>query len=338
VRDYSPESTRLFNGPVPAQFVTALKKKPGTWTEVFGPRMAEEAFTVYYLSTYIDAVAKAGKAVYPLLTYCNVWMGGDNTNDNFDVWDRPGEGYPSGGPVTHVIDLWKASAPDIDIIGPDIYHQSPIIYRSILASYHRPDNPLMVVETGGGMNFARYMFYALGDHDAIGFTPYGVDTGSTDGISPRFAAVAANFGVIGSALPVISQLQVAGKLKAAVEEDFIRSRTLTFDNYDVFVHFRPAVRASGLAPTVTGPPEPSGRALVGQLGPDEFLIMGFDAELVFRPAWGSHYTDAQFVEVEEGVYENGVWKRTEIRNGDFSDRGIVLSSRGAMVRAKAIRY
>jgi hypothetical protein len=85
VRDYSPEATRLFNGPVPAQFVTALKKKPGTWTEVFGPRMAEEAFTVYYPSTYIDTAAKAGKAVYPLLTYCNVWMGGDNTNDNFDI-------------------------------------------------------------------------------------------------------------------------------------------------------------------------------------------------------------------------------------------------------------
>ena len=83
-------------------------------------------------------------------TYVNCWMGGDNTNDNFDVWDRPGEGYPSGGPVTHMIDLWKASAPDIDVIGPDIYHQSPIIYRTILSSYHRPDNPLMVVETGGG--------------------------------------------------------------------------------------------------------------------------------------------------------------------------------------------
>jgi hypothetical protein len=188
------------------------------------------------------------------------------------------------------------------------------------------------------MNFARYMFYALGDHDAIGFTPYGVDTGAADGISPRFAAVAANFGVIGSALPAIARLQGTGKLKAAVEEDFIRSRTLTFDNYDVFVHFRPAVRASGLAPAATGPPEPSGRALVGQLGPDEFLIVGFDADLQFRPAWGSRYTGAQFVEVEEGVYENGVWKRTEIRNGDFSDRGIVLPGRGAMVRAKAIRY
>jgi len=68
--------------------------------------------------------------------------------------------------------------------------------------------------------------------------------------------VAANFGVIGSATPVIAQLEGTGKLRAAVEEEFIRSRTLTFDNYDIFVHFRPAVRASGLAPTVVGPPEP----------------------------------------------------------------------------------
>ena len=66
--------------------------------------------------------------------------------------------------------------------------------------------------------------------------------------------------------------------------------------------------------------------------------MGFDAHLQFRPAWGSRYTGTQFVEVGEGVYENGVWKHTEIRSGDFSDRGIVLPARGSMVRARAIRY
>jgi hypothetical protein len=338
VRDYSPAATKLFNGPVPAALVTALKKQPGTWKEVFGARLAEESFTVYYLSTYIDAIAKAGKEIYPLPTYVNCWMGGDNTNDNFDVWDRPGEGYPSGGPVTHMIDLWKASAPDIDVIGPDIYHQSPIIYRTILSSYHRPDNPLMVVETGGGVNFARYMFLAIAEHSAIGFTPYGVDGGAPGGISPQFADHAANFGLIESAVPVIANLQAAGKLQCAVEEDAIRSRTLIFDNYDIFVHFRPMVRASGLPLAATGPAQPSGRVMVGQLGPDEFLIMGFDADLDFRPAWGSSFTGAQFVQVEEGVYDNGVWKRTEIRNGDFSTRGISLPGKGAMVRAKAVRY
>ena len=185
--------------------------------------------------------------------YVNCWMGGDNTNDNFDVWDRAGEGYPSGGPVTHMIDLWKVSAPDIDVIGPDIYHQSPIVYRTILSAYHRPDNPLMVVETGGGMNFARYMFLAIADHSAIGFTPYGVDVGPAGGISPQFADHAANFGLIESAVPVIAGLQAAGKLQSAVEEDAIRSRTLLFDNYDIFVHFRPMVRASGSPPRRRGP-------------------------------------------------------------------------------------
>jgi len=41
VRDYSPESNKLFNGPVPEKLVTSLKKKAGTWKDVFG-REAEE--------------------------------------------------------------------------------------------------------------------------------------------------------------------------------------------------------------------------------------------------------------------------------------------------------
>jgi hypothetical protein len=339
VRDYSPAATQLFNGPVPQPLASALKLKPGSWKEAFGARRAEEAFTAWYVATYIDAIAQAGKEIYPLPAYANVWMGGDNTNDNFDVWDRPGEGYPSGGPVSHMIDLWKAAAPHLDLIGPDIYHQSPIIYRTLLARYHRPDNPLFIVETGGGMNFARYMFLAIAEHQAIGFSPYGVDTGApANDISPRFADHAANFRVIGSAVPIIAGLQAAGKLQGAVEEDAIRSRTLAFENYDIFVRFRPPMRSSGLVPAATGPQEPSGRVMVGQLGPEEFLIMGFDAALDFRPAWGSPYTGAQFVQVEEGVYENGAWKRTEIRNGDFSTRGIVLPGTGAMVRARAVRY
>src|SRR5271157_3500840 len=41
--DFSPESNRLFDGLAPAQLVSALKKKPGTWKEVFG-RIADETF------------------------------------------------------------------------------------------------------------------------------------------------------------------------------------------------------------------------------------------------------------------------------------------------------
>ena len=79
--------------------------------------------------------------------------------------------------------------------------------------------------------------------------------------------------------------------------------------------------------------------MVGQLGPDEFLIMGFDADLDFRPAWGIFlHRRAVRPGGRRRVLENGVWKRTQIRNGDFSTRGIALPSTGAMVRAKAVRY
>lgn len=33
---------------------------------------------------------------------------------------KPGE-YPSGGPLTHLIDIWHAAAPAIDVLGVDIY-------------------------------------------------------------------------------------------------------------------------------------------------------------------------------------------------------------------------
>jgi hypothetical protein len=337
-RDYSQQATRLFDGPVPEKLVKALGKQPGTWKEVFGIRRAEEAFTAYYLSSFINEIARAGKEIYPLPTFVNVWMGGEGTNDRFMEFDRPGDSYPSGGAVSHMLQLWKVSAPDIDIIGPDIYHQSPMIYLTILSRYTRQDNPLLVVETGGSMKYARYFFYALADYKAIGFTTFGVDLGPGDGLSSMFVPMAENFRVISPVLTKLTELQAAGRLQAAVEEDFISGRMLYFDGYDILVRFRPPFRMAGQPLASTGPPEPSGRVLVGQLGPDEFLFVGFDAALDFKPSLGSQYTGVQILLVEEGIYEDGVWKRTGIRNGDFISYGLRFPSQGAVIRARLMRY
>ena len=333
VRDYSPEATKLFNGPAPATLLAALKKKPGTWKEAFGGR-AEEMFTGYYLSSYINAVARAGKEAYPIPTCVNVWMGGYDTNDRMTEFDRPGDSYPSGGPQSHMIDLWKATAPDIDVIGPDIYHQSPIIYRMILTRYTRPDNPLFVIETGRAIA-PRFLFYALADFAAIGFTPFGVDGGPGQDVSPEFTDMAADFRLLKPALPVIAGLQGTDKLKAAVEEEAIPGRMLYFDGYDILVRFHPPARN---APPAAAPAVPSGRVLVAQLGRDEFLLAGFDAALDFKPPMGSKFTRTQFLLVEEGTYGNGVWQRTFLRNGNFSIGGVTLSPQGSMVRVKLMKY
>ena len=113
---------------------------------------------------------------------------------------------------------------------------------------------------------------------------------------------------------------------------------LYFDNYDILVRFRPPVRSSGQPLAPSGPPEPSGRVFVGQLGPDEFLIGGFDCALDFKPALGSGLAAAQALSMEEGEYVGSEWKRTEIRNGDMSSAGLVFRTEGALVRIKLMRY
>jgi hypothetical protein len=339
VRDYSPEANRLFNGPVPASLVTALKMQPGTWKELFG-RIAEEAFSAYYLSSYINEIARAGREIYPLPTYVNVWNGGYGSNDNFDQFDRPGEDYPSGGAVSHMLDLWKANAPDVNAIASDIYHRNPMNYRMILDRYTRPDNPLLIVETGGPIA-ARFFFYALADYSAIGFSPFGVDGGGA--LSPDMAAIGADFRVVGSAVPIITELQGTPRLRAAVEETDIRSRNLIFNNYDLLARFRPAGRApAGAAqPAASAPSEPTGRVLIAELNPDEFLLMGFDSAVSFRPVQGSDFTAAQLLKVLEGHYDNGVWKTTRegsTSQGDYSPATVNLPAQGAMIRVSLMRY
>jgi hypothetical protein len=334
VRDYSAESTKLFDGPVPAPLVTALKKKPGTWTEVFGSRLAEEAFTTYYVSSYIGEVAKAGKQVYPLVTYVNAWNGGEDTADQFELFDRPGETYPSGGPVSHMLDLWKAAAPDIDILSSDTSVQPFGNFRRINARYVRPDNPYWSPEAGRTMSGARAFFYALADFDAIGFGAYGVDSGGTE-LEARFADLGADYRLVQATMPAIVDLQAAGKLKAAIEEDTIRGKNLIFDRYHVLARFLPVPAPAGQAPV------PSGRVLVGELGPDEYLVMGFNAAVDFRPTVGSGFTAAQFLQVEEGVYENGVWKMTNrgrTYQGSYGPPSVPLPSQGAIFRVKLMRY
>jgi hypothetical protein len=352
IRDYSPEATKLFNGPVPAALVAALKKKPGTWTEVFGSRLAEETFTAYYLSSYINEIAKAGKQVYPLVTYVNAWQGGEDTADAFDSFDRAGESYPSGGPVSHMLDLWKANAPDIDFLSADTSVQPLVNFRMINARYVRPDNPYWSPEAGRTMSGARGFFYALSEYSAIGFGAYGVDGGAGPELTATYVDLGADYRMVTAAMPAVLDLQASGKLKAAIADDIIRGKNLIFDRYHLLVRFLaapnsfsqpPMLPATPQSPAVSPPqvPSPAARVLVGELGPDEFLIMGFSAGVDFRPTVGSGFTAAQFLQVEEGVYENGAWKTTNIGRtyqGDRSPPTVSLPAQGSIFRVKLMRY
>jgi len=70
VRDFGADAQKAFAGQVPEKLVGGLGKKPGTWREVFGDD-ADETFQAWYVATYIEQVAAAGKAEYALPLYVN---------------------------------------------------------------------------------------------------------------------------------------------------------------------------------------------------------------------------------------------------------------------------
>ena len=82
--------------------------------------------------------------------------------------------WESGGPTDDVLGLWKAGAPHVDAIGPDIYLPEYEKYTKVLDLYARPGNATMVPETGNGRAYARYFWSSLG-HGAIVWSPFGMD-------------------------------------------------------------------------------------------------------------------------------------------------------------------
>jgi hypothetical protein len=138
-------------------------------------------------------------------------------------------------------------------------------------------------------------------------------------------------------LPLIASLQGTGKLHAAVEEAHLTEKLFTTEKYDILVQFgTPHLEYGGIFGTQT--PKLSGRALVAQIEPDEFIVMGFDARVDFRPSRSSKFQSAQFLRVEEGTFVNGEWKATRLLNGDEAFFGVFLPAAGAMIRAKLTSY
>ena len=330
LRDYSPEAQKLFAGPVPPEILNAMfqANRPAgapSWEEAFGPE-AEVNFHAWAVARYVGQVAAAGKAVYPLPLYANAAL-----RDPLKP-GAPGS-YESGGPTDNVIPIWKAAAPAIDIVSPDIYMNDPTAYVKVLELYHRADNPLFVPETSGNAGVSRFFFTALG-LQAIGFSPFGLDysvmrpaaAGASSSPDEFLAPTAQNYRLVEPMMRDIARLNFEGKLQAVAEEKGEPARALSFGEWTANVSY-----GAGRGHRVpTGNPEVNGRALVAQLKENQFLVAGYFCSVDFHPADAHHHR--QFLRVEEGTYENGVFKFMRILNGDETDYGLNFRSEPVILR------
>ncbi|HVZ85897.1 MAG TPA: DUF5597 domain-containing protein [Polyangia bacterium] len=339
IRDYSPAAQKVFESPVPAEIVAAMGRQPpragAAWKEVFG-KDADEYFHAWAVARYVGEVAAAGKAAYGLPLYVNAAL-------RDPIVPGPPGSYESGGPTDNVLAIWKAAAPAVDILAPDIYMDDYARVQRVLELYRRPDNALFVPEIANAAAYARFFFLALG-HGAIGFSPFGIDytgfanfpLGAKKLNEEALAPFAMNYALAAPMMRELARWIFDGKVSAVAEKKGTPAQTLDLGPWKATVSY--GLPQFGFGNNPPGNPEPVGRALVAQLGENDFVVTGFHCRVDFQTGGPAAAKQRQYVRVEEGTYENGKFKFVRLWNGDQTDWGLNFTSAPQVLRVALGTY
>jgi beta-galactosidase GanA len=332
-KDENAASLQAFNNTVPTGLIQYLQKEKdslqielktawqsngfkttGSWKEVFGNNeMTDLYFMAWHYAKYINTIAAAGKKIYGLPTFVNCWMPPTPTPNPRPNYNAPGR-YPSGGPVIMVMDIWKAAAPAIDIVSPDIYGKD----FDLQANYfHTYNNPLLIPETNAVAGRATHVF---ANHAAIGFSPFGIDD--------KYASVKEEYELLQQLSPLITQYQGSAKLIGFYkkEQDSVLA-TIPF-NADVELNIfgkRPYYRANEKMDSSN-----TAYGLFIQLNNEECIIAG-------KNIWVSASSNNQQKQVwlkdaQQGIFSNGKWIMQAMHNGD--EAGYLWSKQTPVYRIK----
>jgi hypothetical protein len=318
-RDFSEAANLAYNGSVPGMLLDYLQqydgklhpelqkvwkangsKTEGTWEEVFGKSVfrpeitdfnffsfyTEELFTAWYYARFLEEVAAAGKKEYPLPMFVNAQL-----KQTYGYW--PGR-YFTGGPQPQLLDVWKAGAPSVDILAPDIYSND---FLTTCEEYTRNGNPLFIPESRGGAVGVARAFSAFGEYDAICFAPFGIDGGSNEN-DPLPDA----YRVLRNMEEIILENQGKGTMRGIYIDTASPVKELDMGEYNLVARL-----AGGANPGVAG-------AIIIKTGQDEYIVGGTSMNILIVPKnkadrWGLDIVD-------EGHFEDGKWISTRRLNGD----------------------
>jgi hypothetical protein len=327
-RDYSPAANAAFAGPVPAELINWLVahkdtllpetmdawkksgcKTSGTWEEVFGKGdRTDEIFMAWNYASYMNIVSAAGKAEYDLPTFVNAWI--VQPEDK-----RPGN-YPSGGPQAQNHDIWRAGAPAIDILSPDIYLAD---FPTILRMYSRSGNPVFIPESHSGQGGAANAAFAIGEMGAIGYSPFGLENGA---VSPQNQTFATFYKKAGCFSKEILKAQAEGRIHGTWVKALNPTRVkdeVVMGDYKIQFELVSSGRRNGGAPQRTGgtyAPDAQGYAIVVQDDADNFTFLGSNIRVVFQPKEGNAQT-VGLAKVVHGDFDaDGNWVPGRWLNGD----------------------
>jgi hypothetical protein len=289
-----------------------------SWRELHWP--SDEIFMAWNYARYLEKEVQAGKASYDIPMYVNGWLQQPN-----HAW--PGT-YPSGGPVPQVHDVWRAGAPDVDILAPDLYLP---YFDEVCERFSRNGNPLFIPETSTDES---NVIMAVGKYNAIGFSPFGIDGGRP--IPPELAAT---YQMLSQLLPMILAHQGSDTMTAVRMIEGDPPKQVKLGNYTLTFTYTGRIR--GLAPQAKGgvvsspPRQPIGTqpteplppleaaSVVIATGPDEFYFGGGGMRVDFS-ANTPGPSNVGLGVVQQGRFVDGKWELTRWIEGDDDAQGEIL--------------
>ena len=374
-RDFCPEAEAAFNGPIPKELSDYLKKNrknltpqlekvwkengsktSGTWEEVFGKSKisgwehtserdwhemyyyTEELFMGYYYAKYMGYVAAEGKKEYDIPMYCNAWLKGPD-------YAYTGM-HPGGGPLPSVMDMYHCAGPAIDMLCPDIYIPN---FTEVVEWYDQLGNPLFIPETRGGDLGVSRMLWAIGEHDLIGFSPFGIDRSARGADKkPVIDPLALAYGHLSGMQQLILEYQGTDSIRGFFVDMNNQKQTFVLGDYEVEVELvKPRTYASmgGPAPTNVRQMEQSanGGGFIILTPKGEYIVTGKNVNVKFTPAEPGELPYVGIEYLEEGVYVDGEWIKGRTLNGDqihasiFTGTGLKMNSLGTQ-RVTLYRY
>ncbi|MBR6212476.1 MAG: DUF5597 domain-containing protein [Bacteroidales bacterium] len=365
-RDFCPEANAAFNGPIPKELGDYLKKNrnnltptlakvwkengsktSGTWEEVFGKSKiggwehtgerdwhdmyyyTEELFMGYYYARYMGYIAAEGKKEYDIPMYCNAWLKGP---------DYPWTGmHPGGGPLPSVMDMYHCAGPAIDILSPDIYIP---IFTEIVEWYDQLGNPLFIPETRGGDLGVSRLLWALGEHNLIGFSPFGIDR-SARGADKRPVTdpLALAYAHLGGMQDFILEHQGTDSMRGFFVDVAHPSCSIEMGEYIVNIDLvmpRNYASMGGPAPTNVRQVEDSanGGGFIVLSPGGEYTVTAQNVNVRFAPKDPGKLPYIGIATLEEGEYIDGEWVKGRTLNGDqihasiFTGTGLKMNSLG----------
>lgn len=313
-RDHSSMAEKQFSEHVPSELINYLKshserlmsemkailkssgKLNGSWKEVFGAS-ADEVFQAWYTARFVGKVTASGKEAYNIPMYVNAWLDG-----SFSTSVKPE--YPSGGPISKMMDVWRAAAPGIDLFAPDIYLDD---FKRVCSFYSQSGNPIFIPEAQRDPRAASNVYYALGQYNAICFSPFGIDGTITSNLSGVY-------GSLSGFLPFFAQHQGVnnnrGLLLSGNTEELVE-----LGGYKIKITYN---QKRDEEKNIS---ESAGIILTTTRG--EFYIGGFGFRVDFMTLDGKCWVET--LSHEQGTFDNGVWVPERRMNGDEMD--IMLSSK-----------